>query len=415
MKKSDWLILLMGFKGEGDSPTLDPIRVQKGMFLLAEEGHLPASERYQFEPHMWGPYSRELRRDLDRLVSEGYVQTRDVPGYSWKRYGLTEGGLDYARHMLQEADSATAHRVAHTKARITGHSFTALLQDVYSAHPEYAVNSLFSFVTVVVAVKCAKAWFSPRTAKEQRRSPATSPSRSLRRRSFASASTLSTAAREGRGRDGGSTRRSRHRRRSYRPRSRRLRWRRSFGAVNPLQKEVKDEWVGLPDTQPSAWGGIFCGWSNAGPWIFEIDVGGASQFLDPIGSTGSGYALAHVALAGVAHYEVARQSLEGAKAIAYRAIESTCRVSAYGVGMPVQLAVVTEAGVLEFYDGDQAHAELSDLVDLWKAKEAETLGQLAPMTTADEAVTDSDAEPSIEAEIGRADDFAEPSASETAI
>jgi uncharacterized protein YwgA len=143
VNKSDWLILLLGFKGEGDSPALDPIRVQKGMFLLAEEGHLPSGERYGFGAHMWGPYSRELRSDLDRLVSEGYVQTRDVPGYSWKRYGLTNLGVDYARHLLQGAAADTAHKVAETKRHVSSLSFNQLLHDVYSRHPTYAVNSLF--------------------------------------------------------------------------------------------------------------------------------------------------------------------------------------------------------------------------------------------------------------------------------
>ncbi len=148
--------------------------------------------------------------------------------------------------------------------------------------------------------------------------------------------------------------------------------------VNPLQQQVFGEWVQLPNTEPEMWGGIFCGWSKEGPWIFEIDLHGPSQFHDPFAATGSGHALAHAALMSVAHFDVGQQSLEGAKAIAYRAIESTCTSSAYGVGMPVQIAVVTENGIEEFSDGEEGHTELKELVDLWKAKEVETLGELAP-------------------------------------
>ena len=46
--------------------------------------------------------------------------------------------------------------------------------------------------------------------------------------------------------------------------------------------------------------------------------------------------------------------------------------------MPVQLAVVTEQGVQEFIDAEVGHTGLKELVDLWKAKEVESLGQLAP-------------------------------------
>jgi proteasome beta subunit len=148
--------------------------------------------------------------------------------------------------------------------------------------------------------------------------------------------------------------------------------------VNPIQQQVLKEWVQLPSTQPESWGGIFCGWSKEGPWIFEIDPSGPSQFHDPIASTGSGHALAHTALVSVAHFDVGKQPLEGVKAIAYRAIESTCASSAYGVGMPVQMAVVTKDGVELLDDGMEKHTELKDFVDLWKSKEVESLGALAP-------------------------------------
>lgn len=144
MTRSDWLILLLGFKSERDSPALDPIRVQKGMFLLSVEAGLPPTECYTFIPHNWGPYSREVRNDLDRLVTAGYVQARNVAGYSWRRYSLTDAGIDYARHVLHEgADAAAAHRVVEIKRRVTGQSFTKLLEDVYTAYPNMAVNSLF--------------------------------------------------------------------------------------------------------------------------------------------------------------------------------------------------------------------------------------------------------------------------------
>jgi uncharacterized protein len=144
VNRSDWLLLLLAFKAESDSPALDPIRVQKGMFLLAEEGGLPAEERYDFTPYNWGPYCRDVRTDLDRLVGEGYVQARDVPGYSWKRYGLTAAGIDYARHVLrEEVEPQHARRVADIKQRVSSPSFNELLDDVYTAYPRMAVNSLF--------------------------------------------------------------------------------------------------------------------------------------------------------------------------------------------------------------------------------------------------------------------------------
>ncbi len=143
MKPHDWLLLLLGFKGEGPSPALDPVRVQKGMFLLAQEGGLPKAEAYTFRPYNWGPYSRALRNDLNQLVSQGYAHALDVPGYSWKRYGLTTAGAERARQILAAAPSDAARAVAAIKRRVTAASFNKLLDDVYTAYPEYAANSLF--------------------------------------------------------------------------------------------------------------------------------------------------------------------------------------------------------------------------------------------------------------------------------
>lgn len=77
-------------------------------------------------------------------MADGYVQARDVPGYSWKRYALTAAGIDHARNVLhQDVDSERAHQVAAIKRRVSGASFNKLLEDVYTAYPQMAVNSLF--------------------------------------------------------------------------------------------------------------------------------------------------------------------------------------------------------------------------------------------------------------------------------
>lgn len=144
MTRRDWLVLLLGFNGEGSSsPHLDPIRLQKGMFLVAMEAGLPAEQTYPFMPHNWGPYSRELRADVCTLVMEGYVQADDVPGYTWKRYALTTAGLDLARHILNDTPGDVPRKVAEIKKRVSSSGFTGLLNDVYAAYPAYAVNSLF--------------------------------------------------------------------------------------------------------------------------------------------------------------------------------------------------------------------------------------------------------------------------------
>ncbi|MGO9343405.1 MAG: hypothetical protein ACLP6E_12940 [Acidimicrobiales bacterium] len=78
---------LLGVEGPD---ALDPVRIQKGIFLLSERG--PAQGVYQFRPYNWGPFSPALYGDLDLLCRLGYLKTEQVPGRTWKRYSVTLRG-----------------------------------------------------------------------------------------------------------------------------------------------------------------------------------------------------------------------------------------------------------------------------------------------------------------------------------
>ena len=67
-ERRDWLLLLVGLRTEGPDAALDPVRSQKGMFLLRQRGILDDTESYEFTPYHYGPYSFELRSDLEALV-----------------------------------------------------------------------------------------------------------------------------------------------------------------------------------------------------------------------------------------------------------------------------------------------------------------------------------------------------------
>jgi uncharacterized protein YwgA len=142
MARRDWLLLLLGFKGANGS-ALDPVRIQKGMFLFAQEADAPAEERYDFQPYNYGPYSFDLRNDLRQLVVEGLATEEPVPGYTWSRYRLTTEGMHKAKNMRDTADHDVAQKLFDIKQSVTGKSFNTLLRDVYDDYPEFATNSIF--------------------------------------------------------------------------------------------------------------------------------------------------------------------------------------------------------------------------------------------------------------------------------
>jgi uncharacterized protein YwgA len=113
------------------------------MFLFSQLSEVSQPEKYDFVPHIYGPYSRELRRDLDTLVEEGAVRESDVDGYSWKAYSLTESGVERARGVLSSSNENDVASLLAIKERVCQASFSSLLKDVYEEYPDFAVNSIF--------------------------------------------------------------------------------------------------------------------------------------------------------------------------------------------------------------------------------------------------------------------------------
>jgi uncharacterized protein YwgA len=145
VRARDWLLLLIA--SEAGPEALDPVRLQKGLFLLAEEAGLPRRERYRFVPYNYGPMSRGLYRGLRDLVRAGLVERRPGPGLGWGRYRATGAGRERARELAAGLGPRGRDRLARLeeiKARIAAQSFGALLSDVYDRYPSYATRSVFT-------------------------------------------------------------------------------------------------------------------------------------------------------------------------------------------------------------------------------------------------------------------------------
>lgn len=140
MHRSDWLLL---FLTAGLGGALDPVRVQKGMFLLAMHGCLPDRERYDFEPYAYGPMSRRLYRDVRRLSDAGLLTRTPVPGATWELLQATAGGAARSAELRERARPDALRAAAEIRGQISALSFAELLEFVYERHPDYAVRSVF--------------------------------------------------------------------------------------------------------------------------------------------------------------------------------------------------------------------------------------------------------------------------------
>lgn len=140
-------VLLM-FLSQGAQKPVDPIRIMKGLFLIVmatPEEWLPQSSRYQFVPYDYGPCSFEIYGDLDKLEREGYIDSHAIPGKNWKYYKPTATGITYGADLAKRSPEQFLSYVIRVKDWVLKQSLRALLENVYRAYPEFAVNSVFQF------------------------------------------------------------------------------------------------------------------------------------------------------------------------------------------------------------------------------------------------------------------------------
>lgn len=133
----DWLLLTLEFQE-------DPIRIQKTLFKFSEEAKGSLEEdTYSFKPYNWGPFSIEIYRDLDDLVAEGLVKRVRLAGATWAKYRLTDEGEQAADEVVATVDGRAYEKLKDMSRWVKERSFKRLLTDIYEAHPEMAVNSIF--------------------------------------------------------------------------------------------------------------------------------------------------------------------------------------------------------------------------------------------------------------------------------
>ena len=150
-------------------------------------------------------------------------------------------------------------------------------------------------------------------------------------------------------------------------------------AVIPIQQTALRDFVAHPGAHPPELACVFCWLGEDGrPRIFSVPrTGSDHQLHDGHAAVGTGDIFADFAMVSVAHLGTPDLSLEQAKMVAFKAIADAIDVAAVYLGPPIQMAVVTGAGVRAVPRGEIAGG-LSDSVDAWKARQRETLGPLAP-------------------------------------
>ncbi len=142
--RSAWLVLLLDRAALGASgpDELDPVRIQKGMFLLSKRG--PARGLYTFRAYDWGPFSSAIYGDLDAMTRQGYLDEQRVVGRTWSTYRVTPSGHELAVAMARQIGDVKVGWLRSAREFLTTRSFAQLLREIYEEYPDFAVNSRFS-------------------------------------------------------------------------------------------------------------------------------------------------------------------------------------------------------------------------------------------------------------------------------
>jgi len=138
------LLLTSDLVGDRGKFPLDPVRMQKAIFLLTQRGSDSWQHFYSYRPYNWGPYSGQLSADLDVLQATDQLVAEPFPGSQYGSFRATALAESRAREAWDTCSPAEKLFLRAVRGYVTSKSFNALLREVYAAYPQYASKSLFN-------------------------------------------------------------------------------------------------------------------------------------------------------------------------------------------------------------------------------------------------------------------------------
>ncbi|MBI4261593.1 MAG: hypothetical protein HY658_13620 [Actinobacteria bacterium] len=132
MDRASWVVLFLA----SDDAGLDPERLQKGLFLLSEQGVIPEDQRYRFEPSLDGPVAPDAFGDLRALSDGDVVAVRAVSGSRWREYTVTPAGRREAGVLAERIGGRAVDRVRAVREYVSGMPLRRLVDAVTREYPE---------------------------------------------------------------------------------------------------------------------------------------------------------------------------------------------------------------------------------------------------------------------------------------
>jgi uncharacterized protein YwgA len=139
MTRKDLLLLVLA---AGEGKALSPIQLQKSLFLVQENcPGILEGPFYAFEPHNYGPFCKDIYREVESADLLNFVKVHRKMGQSWRDYSVTNQGIE-AASKLQVRDEIKRY-IREVVDWVISQPFDELVRAIYHQYPRYKVNSIF--------------------------------------------------------------------------------------------------------------------------------------------------------------------------------------------------------------------------------------------------------------------------------
>lgn len=141
MNREDWTLLALYF---GGGRGLSPVQLQKSLFLLAMEVAEVRPNFYEFVPHNYGPFSKQIYADAERMAAFGLVAIERDP-QSYATFLITASGQIRIAQIQPYIPARASNYLERAVQWAQQQSFSGLVRAIYEKYPAYRVNSVFQY------------------------------------------------------------------------------------------------------------------------------------------------------------------------------------------------------------------------------------------------------------------------------
>ncbi|MEN6610064.1 MAG: hypothetical protein ABFC24_04415 [Methanoregulaceae archaeon] len=137
---SDWILpfLLMGSE-PGQPVVKGSLLLFKEFFVFVKEIKPELDAYFKFVPYDYGPYSFQLRTNLDTLLILRDIKIERINDRT--DYYLTDEGRLKAQNLLDEIEQKTQEKITKLRKDGTKLGYIGVLSYVYARYPEYTTAS----------------------------------------------------------------------------------------------------------------------------------------------------------------------------------------------------------------------------------------------------------------------------------